>query len=180
MADDQPVASSEPKIPSAIAPCADRIVTITDRVCAEHLDEEYGELCRTAIGRLGRKRPSPLTRGDVAIWAAGVVYAVGRLNFLFDQSQRPHATADDLSDWLGVKKTTMSNKARSIRETLHLSDYERELMRADVLDSHPLTWILDVDGLLIDIRHAPVEVQAQALRLGLIPYLPRQTPTSTT
>jgi len=32
--------------------------------------------------------------------AAGVVYAVGQLNFVFDPSQSPHATADQLSEWL--------------------------------------------------------------------------------
>lgn len=167
------------KVPKAVAPYADQMLAITDRICVEKLDEEYGELCRDVIGRLGRKRPSPLVRGDLAIWAAGVVYAVGRLNFLFDPSQEPHATADDLSGWLGVKKTTMSNKARLIRETLGLSDYEPELMRREQLYDHPLTWILEVDGLPIDVRHAPYAIQEQALALGLIPYLPEQPPTST-
>lgn len=173
------VADSTLKVPKAVAPYADQILAITDRICAENLDEEYGGLCRDVIGRLGRKRPSPLVRGDLAIWAAGVVYAVGRLNFLLDPAQTPHATADDLSGWLGVKKTTMSNKARLIRETLKLHDYEPELMRRELLDNHPLTWILEVDGLPIDIRHAPFAIQEQALALGLIPYLPRQPRTRT-
>ena len=179
MADDELMAMSDLKVPQAVAPYADQVLTRTDRVCAEHLDEEYGDLCRIVIGRLGRKRPSPLTRGDLTIWAAGAVYVVGQLNFLFDSSQTPHATADDLSDWLGVKKTTMGNKGRLIREKLKLSDYEPELMRRDLLDNHPLTWILEVGGLPIDIRDAPLRVQEQALALGLIPYLPRQPPTST-
>lgn len=167
------------KVPKAVAPYADQILAITDRVCADNLDEEYGDLCRDVIGRLGRKRPSPLVRGDLGIWAAGVVYAVGRLNFLLDPSQTPHATADDLSSWLGVKKTTMSNKARLIRETLKLSDFEPELMHRKMLENHPFTWILEVDGLPIDVRRAPFAIQEQALALGLIPYLPPQTPTRT-
>lgn len=179
MADDELVAMSELKVPKAVAPYADQILAITDRVCAEHLDKEYGDLCRIVIGRLGRKRPSPLTRGDLAIWAAGVIYAVGQLNFLLDSSQTPHATADDLSGWLGVKKTTMGNKGRLIRETLELSDYEPELMRRELLDNHPLAWILEVDGLPIDIRNAPFPAHEQAVALGLIPYLPRQALTST-
>ena len=35
------------------------------------------------------------------IWAAGVVYAIGQVNFLFDRAQDPHATADELSQLLG-------------------------------------------------------------------------------
>ena len=118
------------------------------------------------------KRPSPLTRGDWGIWAAGVVYAVGQLNFVFDPAQTPHATADQLSGWLGVKKTTMANKARLIRDTLALSDFDREFMRLDLVEADPLTWLLEVDGLLVDIRHAPVPFQVRAFELGLIPFVP--------
>lgn len=169
---------SEIRVPKSIAPYADRIVAITDRVCAEHLDEEYAALCRAAIAKLGRKRPSPLTRGDAAIWAAGVVHAIGRLNFLSDPAQTPHATVSDLSDWLGVKKTTLSNKGRMVSDALGLGGYEPEFMRRDLLDNHPLTWILNIDGLLVDVRQAPFHIQRQALDLGLIPYLPSPPPTS--
>lgn len=178
MIDHETMAMSEYKVPSKIAPYADQVVAITDRACTEHLDEEYAGLCRTVIGKLGRRRPSPLVRGDLTIWAAGILYAVGQLNFLLDPAQTPHATADELSGWLGVKKTTMSNKAKLVRDSLKLGDYEPELMRAALLDSHPLTWILVVDGLPVDIRLAPFRLQEQALELGLIPYLPRQPPTS--
>lgn len=151
---------------------ADQVVAVTDAVCLEHLDGEYADLCRAVVGKLGRKRPSPLTRGDLRIWAAGVVYAVGQLNFLFDPAQMPHATAGQLSDWLGVKKTTMANKARLIRDTLKLSHFDAQFMRRDLVEASPLTWLLEVDGMLVDIRRAPVHLQVQAFGLGLIPYVP--------
>lgn len=81
---------AELKIPQAVRPYADRVVAATDAVCLEHLDEEYADLCRCLVGKLARKRPSPLAQGDVGIWAAGVVYAIGQLNFLFDKSQMVH------------------------------------------------------------------------------------------
>src|SRR3954452_16686154 len=59
------------KIPVALRPRAGEIVEITDAFCAEHLDAEYGELCRRLVARLARKRPSPLERGEPRIWAAG-------------------------------------------------------------------------------------------------------------
>jgi hypothetical protein len=49
------------------------------------------------VARLARKRPSPLVRGDARIWAAGAIYAVGQVNFLFDRAQDPHSTADQLA-----------------------------------------------------------------------------------
>ena len=162
-------------VPHAVKPCVGRVVTVTDAVCLQHLDQEYADLCRRVVGKLGRKRPSPLTRGAPRIWAAGIVYAVGQLNFVFDPTQTPHATADQLSEWLGVKKTTMANKARLVRDTLKLSHLDGEFMRRDLVDASPLTWLLEVDGLLVDIRRAPRNLQLQALELGLIPYLPGGT-----
>lgn len=159
-------------VPHAVRPYADQVVAVTDAVCHEHLDVEYANLCRAVVGKLGRKRPSPLTRGDLRIWAAGVVYAVGQLNFVFDPAQMPHATADQLSEWLGVKKTTMANKARLIRDAVKLSHFDAQFMRRDLVDASPLTWLLEVDGMLVDIRRAPVHLQVQAFELGLIPYVP--------
>ena len=159
-------------VPHGVRPYAEQVVAVTDEVCRGHLDLEYADLCRALVGKLGRKRPSPLARGDLRIWAAGVVYAVAQLNFLFDPAQSPHATADQLSEWLGVKKTTMGNKGRLIRDTLKLSQFDAEFLRRDLVDASPLTWLLDVDGLLVDARTAPVDLQVQAFELGLIPYVP--------
>ncbi len=63
---------------------AAEVAAITDRVCAEHLDDEYAVLCRKAIAALARKRPSPLLRGEARTWAAGVIYTLGMVNFLMD------------------------------------------------------------------------------------------------
>lgn len=159
-------------VPHVVRPYADQVVAATDVVCLEHLDVEYAGLCRRVVGKLGRKRPSPLTRGDLGIWAAGVVYAVGQLNFVFDPAQTPHATADQLSGWLGVKKTTMANKARLVRDTLQLSHFDSEFMRRDLVEASPLTWLREVDGLLVDIRHAPVHLQVRGPRARVDPYVP--------
>ena len=91
---------------------------------------------------------------------------------MFDPSQSPHATADQLSKWLGVQKTTMANKARLIRDTLKLSHFDGQFMRRDLVEASPLTWLLQVDGMLVDIRQAPRRLQVQAFELGLIPYVP--------
>lgn len=157
----------ELKIPQAARPCADRVVAVTDAACLEHLDEEYADLCRRLVGKLARKRPSPL-----AIWAAGVVYAIGQLNFLFDQSQMVHLTADQLSDLLNVKKTTMANKASLIRDILKLSHFDTEFSRRALIDSNPLAWMLETDGIIVDARRLPLALQVQAFQMGLLPYVP--------
>jgi hypothetical protein len=81
---------------------ADEIVGITDAVCAAILDEEYADLARRAVAKLARKRPSQLLGGRCATWAAGVVYALGQVNFLFDPAREPCVTADQLS---GIRRS---------------------------------------------------------------------------
>ena len=140
--------------------CAPReILAVTDQVCIEHLDQEYGELCRVLVARLARKRPSPLVRGNVRIWAAGAIYTLGQLNFLFDRDQDPHLSADELAERVGVVKSTMANKASLISKTLGLGMFEPSLTRVAMLEQHPLAWIVEINGLMVDARMLPEELQ---------------------
>jgi hypothetical protein len=76
---------------------------------------EYAELARQAVTKLARKRPSPLLSGRRATGAAAVVCAGGQVNFVFDRTQEPHLTAEELSAPFGVSKSTMSSKAKQVR-----------------------------------------------------------------
>jgi hypothetical protein len=159
------------RVPAAMRDRVREIVAIADEACAARLDAEYGDLARHLIARLARKRPSPLARGDARIWAAGAIYAIGQQNFLFDRSQQPHLSADELAAQLGVVKTTMANKAALINKTLNLGAFEPDLTRTAMLKQHPLAWLLEVGGLIVDARTLPAELQDEARRRGLIPDL---------
>lgn len=159
------------RIPNALRDRAREILTATDDACTAHLDAEYAQLCRELVGRLARKRPSPLARGHTRIWAAGVIYAIGQANFLFDRSQQPHRSADQLAAFLGVVKTTMANKAALINKTLAIGVFEPGLTRTAMLEQHPLAGIVEVNGLLLDARTLPPELQDEARRRGQIPDL---------
>ena len=100
-----------------------------------------------------------------------MIYTVGPLNFLFDRAQVPHLRADDLAARLGVAKRTLANKAARIRTLLELGWFEPELMRRSLLEQHPLTWLIEVNGIPVDARWLPEELQAEARRRGLIPDL---------
>jgi hypothetical protein len=121
------MASDDLRIPGALRERAQQVIDVTDTACREHLDEEYGLLARKLVARLARKRPSPLTRGDVRIWAAGAIYAVGQVNFLFEHPQTPHLTAKQLAEALGVAQTTMANKAGIINRLLEVGIFEPDL-----------------------------------------------------
>jgi Domain of unknown function (DUF6398) len=165
------MAAAELRVPPAMRDRAQAIIDVTDAACRVHLDDEYARLARILIARLARKQPSPLARGGERIWAAGVIYAIGQVNFLFDRSQTPHMTADQLANALGVVKTTMAQKAGLINRTLALSVFEPELTRVAMIEQHPLAWLVEVNGFLVDARSLPPEVQDEARRRGLIPDL---------
>ena len=160
------------KVPAAIRPVFEEVVAVTDAFCVGHLDAEYAALCVKLAARLARKRPSPLARGDRRIWAAGIVYAVGRVNFLADPSQRPHLRTDELAELLGVKQSTMVNKGRLIMDTVRIGLLDPEFSRREMLENNPMVWLVQVDGLLVDARGLPEAVQVEAWRRGLIPYVP--------
>ena len=83
---------------------------------------------RSLIARLARKRPSPLARGELRIWAGAAIYVVGSVNFLFDRTQRPHMTGDELSALTVVPKSTLASKAKLIRDVLHIRARRRGLI----------------------------------------------------
>jgi Domain of unknown function (DUF6398) len=162
----------ELKVPRGLRPVVDEIVGITDSVCLAVLDEEYADLARRAVAKLARKRPSPLPGGRRSTWAAGVVYALGQANFLFDPASEPHLTADQLSAAFGVAKSTMGSKAKQVRDLLRIGYFSPEFQRADVAAQSPLAWIIGVNGLAVDARSVPLDLQVAAFQRGLIPYVP--------
>ena len=159
------------RIPVVLRDRAQQIFDVTDVACREHLDEEYARLVRRLVARLARKRPSPVVRGDVRIWAAGAIYAIGQVNFLFDRTQSPHMTVKQLAEALGVKQTTMANKAGLINRTLDIGIFEPELSRVAMIEQHPMAWMVMVDGMIVDARMLAPELQDVARRRGLIPDL---------
>ena len=159
------------RVPTALQGRYDEIVALTDGFCRQHLNEEYAELCRRMAATLCRKRPSPVTTGKVNTWACGIVYALGRINFLFDKSQTPHMRADELCQHFGLSPKTGSAKSTAIMDLLKSGQMDPKWTLSSLLDQNPLVWMIQVNGLIVDVRRAPREIQEAAFRRRLIPYL---------
>jgi Domain of unknown function (DUF6398) len=99
----------------------------------------------------------------------GAIYAVGWVNFLFDRSHEPYLSADDLSRLLEVPKSTMAGKSKRIRDELGLDGLDFEFCRREMLELNPLAWLVQVNGVLVDARMLPPEIQHEAHARGLIP-----------
>ena len=150
------------RIPAAMRPAATQIIELTDKVCADLLDEEYAGLARQVVAKLARKRPSPLLAGRAATWAGGVVWALGQVNFLFDRSTAPYVAQDDLATAFGLSKSTLGQKGKQIRDMLKMTWGTPEFLRADTIDANPMIWFTEVNGLPFDARELPVEIQVEA------------------
>jgi hypothetical protein len=159
-------------VPSSVEPAYSSIVNLTDAVCNEHLNSEYATLSRRLAATLARKRPSPIMRGKPEIWACAIIYALGTVNFLFDKSQTPYMRADELCAVFGVSQSSGANKAKLIRDMLNMYQLDPNWCLPSRVDENPLIWILQVNGMMVDIRYMPREVQEIAYKKGLIPYIP--------
>src|SRR5580692_9687874 len=136
------------------------------------LNSEYRDLARVMTGALCRKRPSPLTSGQPRTWASGIVYVLGRINFLGDRSFSPYMTTADLCAAFGVGESTVHAKARVIEKTLRTGAFDPKWALPCLVDSNPLVWMAEVNGLLVDLRTMPREVQEVAFAKGIIPFIP--------
>jgi len=148
------------------------LIEMTDAFCKEFLNEEYAELCRKLAETLARKRPSPLLQGKLETWACGIVRTIGRVNFLDDRSQTPHMKLPFIDKAFGVAGSTGQGKSMLIRKMLRIRQFDLKWTLPSRMDDNPMAWMMEVNGFLMDIRHAPREIQVLAYEKGMIPYIP--------
>ena len=72
----------------------------------------------------------------------------------------------------GVAKSTASAKARKIMDALDITVLDPRWCLPSLLADNPRVWFIQVDGLIVDARYESREIQEEAFRLGLIPYVP--------
>jgi hypothetical protein len=148
------------------------IVELTDAFCMQHLNGEYADLCRKLAAALARKRPSPLLRGSVASWAAGVVRTIGWVNFLHDPAQSPHLTLSSIDEAFGIAESTGAAKLKAIRTMFRIPQLDPKWSLPSRVANNPRVWMASVNGFIIDLRYAARELQVKAFENGLIPYIP--------
>lgn len=164
--------STSEQVPKEMQERYDEIVQLTDAYSQKYLNEEYAALCRQLTATLCRKRPSPLSQGKIANWACGIIHALGTVNFLFDSHGTPYVPSRQLASDFGLSANTMQTKSKQIRDLLHMYQMDPKWTLPSKIDTNPLVWMIQVNGFIIDARHAPREIQEEAFFKGLIPYIP--------
>src|SRR3954462_16021994 len=164
--------STSQQVPKELQVRFDEITHLTDAFSQQDLNNEYAQLCRELTATLCRKRPSPLVRGKADTWACGIIHALGMVNFLFDASQTPHVPASKIWEYFGLSSSTMQSKSKQIRDLLDMYQLDPNWTLPSKVDENPLIWMIQVNGLIMDARHAPREIQVEAFLKGIIPYIP--------
>jgi len=164
--------STSLNVPKEMQERFDEITQFTDAFSKERLNDEYAQLCRELTATLCRKRPSPLIRGKANTWACGIIHALGMVNFLYDSSQTPHVPSGQIAEAFGISSSTMQTKSKQIRDLMGMYQFDPDWTIPSMVDQNPLIWMLQVNGMIVDIRHMPRGAQEEAFRKGLIPYIP--------
>lgn len=135
------------------------LLELTGAFCSQKLNQEYFELCEKLIKKMGRKREVPFKRGKLEIWASAVIYAVGSINFLFDKSFEPYISSKQVCEYFDTKLTTVSNKARVIKEMFDLSHFSPEFSTQNMEQSNPFSNMIMVDDIIVPINSLSEEMQ---------------------
>jgi len=137
----------------------EKLLEMTGAFCVQKLDDEYFQLCENLVKKLGRKRDVPFQRGKLEIWAAAVVYAIGSINFLFDKSFEPYVTAKQISEYFGTKNSTVSNKARQIKDLFDMWHFSPEFSTQKMTADNPFNNMVIVDGFIVPLDTLPKDSQ---------------------
>ena len=147
------------------------IIAIIDKFCADYLNDEYRDVCHQ-IALDFCQEDSPVRSGKASSWAAGIIWAAGRVNFLSDRSTQLNMTQEEFASKIKVSTATISAKVRIIWDGLDIVQLDPDYTIASRLERNPLVWLVEVNGIPVDLRMAPREVQVVCFENGLIPYIP--------
>ncbi len=125
------------------------LITMLSAYCDKRLNNEYKELCIKIAIKMSRKRRIPFLKGKMEIWAAAIIYAIGQINFLFDQSFEPYNTPDDICNYFHTSKSTTSQKAKTIRDTFALGYFDQEFSTKKIIDSDPMRSMIIMNGIIV-------------------------------
>ena len=110
------------------------------------------------------------------MWACAVLRVIGWVNFLDDSGNQPHLKLTAIDKAFGVAESTGQGKAKAIRDLLKIRQFDFRWMLRQRIEESPMAWMISVNGFVVDARRLKREVQEEAFRKGLIPYIPGEKP----
>ncbi len=163
--------ASQMRIPKRNRQLFEQIIELIGAFCDAHLNEDYKELCEEMAGAICRSRWL-LSGSKPASWASGIVHALGWVNCLYDPTMSPHVTSREIAEEFGVSQGTMLAKSKIVRDGLEMVPLDPDWCISVEPEDNPMVWMVDIGGIMMDVRYAPRQMQEQAYEMGLIPFIP--------
>jgi hypothetical protein len=110
--------------------------------------------------------------GRLNTWACAIVRTIGFVNFLDDRGQSPHMKLTEIDKAFDVGESTGQGKSKAIRDMFKMRSFDPVWTLPSKVADNPMTWMLKVNGFILDVRDCPRELQEAAFNEGLIPYIP--------
>ncbi|MNW52344.1 hypothetical protein D3C74_298600 [compost metagenome] len=127
----------------------EQLLQLVRGFCEQYLDEDYEQLSCKIVEKLGRKRTVPFMSGKLEIWAAGIIHAIGTVNFLFDKSFEPYVSVHDICGYFGTAQSTTSQKSKTIRDMLKIGYYNNEFATQKSQQKNPFNRMVFVNGYIV-------------------------------
>jgi hypothetical protein len=112
------------------------IKKMIEQFCESNLHKIYKEYMLHLCDVVSRERSLTITRGKNEIWAASLIHAIARLNFLYDDTNpdKHRIKLEALCEFFQTKKSTIGNKANLITKTCNIRMGHPEYSRSDITD----------------------------------------------
>lgn len=129
----------------------EQLLQLVTGFCQQYLDEDYEQLSCKMVDKLGRKRTVPFMRGKLEIWAAGIIHAIGTVNFLFDRSFEPYVSVHEICEYFGTAQSTTSQKSNMIRDMFKMGYFGGEFATQRSEQSNPFNKMVSINGLIVPV-----------------------------
>jgi len=126
------------------------IKKLIEDFCDTNLHKMYKAYVLNLWHAASRNKILNMSKGKNEIWAASLIHAIARLNFLYDHNNPDghHMTLDALCDFFQTKKSTIGNKASLISKICNIRIGQPEYCRSDITDM--TTFYQTPNGMIID------------------------------
>jgi hypothetical protein len=78
---------------------------------------------------------------------------------VFSIPRRPPIAASQIWEYFDLSCSIMQAKSKQIRDLLGMYPIDSDWSIPSMVDKNPLIWMLEVNGFLIEVRHAPPEIR---------------------
>jgi hypothetical protein len=138
----------------------EELIAEFDHACAEHLTPDFLAPGHELIRALCISSLTPM-KGRASHWIASVIWALEQLNY----TTPPHSD-ETIGEWFNIAAKSVVSKGSAIMTALQVQPFDPRWSFTP--EASPWTWMVKVDGVLIDARNLPEAMQREALRQGAL------------